>query len=53
MKLKKLNEELSSLKILYEDAILRKASSDELRKLLNKIDEVNKLIAEINNNLIR
>lgn len=45
MKLKQLNEQLGILKITYEDAILKKASQDELKKILVKIDELNKIIA--------
>ena len=44
MKLKKLNEELIALKIMYEDAISRKAPADEVKYILQKIDEVNKKI---------
>ena len=47
MKYKQLNQELVSLKMLYEDALLRKASPDELKKILQKIDEMNKLIAGV------
>lgn len=45
MKLKQLNEQLGILKITYEDAILKKASQDDLKKILVKIDELNKKIA--------
>jgi hypothetical protein len=49
MKLKQLNEELIALKIMYEDAILRKAASDDLKHLLQKIDEISKKIAGLSN----
>ena len=47
MKLKKLNEELTASKIMYEDAVLRKAPAEEIKYLLQKIDEVNKKIAAL------
>jgi hypothetical protein len=47
MTLKKLNEELITLKIMYEDAILRKAPADELKFILQKIDEVSRKIADL------
>jgi len=49
MKLKQLNQQLASLKMMYEDAIMRKASTDELKKLLHYIDEINKKIASLSN----
>ena len=45
MNLKQLNDQLTLLKIAYEDAILKKASQEELKKILKQIDDLNKKIA--------
>ena len=45
MQLKKLNKELLLLKMMYEDAILNRAPSEELQNILRRIDEVNQMIS--------
>jgi hypothetical protein len=45
MNLKQLNEQLASLKIKYEDAVINKASADELKIILKNIDDLNRKIA--------
>ena len=48
MQLKKLNKELLLLKMMYEDAILKKATSEEMQKILRRIEEVNQMISGMN-----
>ena len=48
MQLKKLNKELLLLKMMYEDAILNRATSEELQNILRRIEEVNQMISGMN-----
>ena len=52
MKAKQLQLQLAALKIAYEEAVLQKAAPEEIKQILQRIEEVNKKIAIVTGDLL-